>query len=171
MTEVYISLYAKAKDLKIIDTVSCRCGGDDDKGRAFINFRTFDEAKEFADKTGRYPQIFTKAEGSSLWIRGEYVSDAFNMLQVYDGKPGYDVYTCGSEERFTNYVKSQIAELDDFDVIRSYIKDMSLMWSALSSICEDEFIVMKDGQFCDVDFIKKMAYVLNGITYSIGVKI
>lgn len=166
-----IDILDRAEELgyEIVETTSDGNGYPRNLKRAIIGFADFTRAEEFAKENNGEIIELKRKEGQQLWSRGSRMYEAFDMRKVYEDIPNCEMYFCGDEERFTELVKTIVAELDDFAVIRKYIEDMDDVWSAISSLWDDEFVVVMDEVNCHTEDRIKMGYEYDSTYYSIGV--
>ena len=145
-------IFDKAEELGliIIETTSEGNGYPNNLKKAVIGFENFEDAENFVRENGGEIIQLSRKAGHQLWSRGGRVYEPFNMQKVYDNDPCCEMYFCGDEERFTENIKEQIAEVNDFALIQSLIEEKTEIWEQFCTLGEDEFILIKDGQFEDV---------------------
>lgn len=165
------TIYDRAEELgyKIIETTSDGNGYPRNLKKVIIGFPDFVEAEYFTKSNGGEIIELKKKAGQQLWSIGGRMSEPFDMGKVYGDDPCYEMYFCGDEERFTDNVKEQIAEMNDFALIQSFVEDSTEIWDEFCTLGENEFILVKDGKFEDVIEEEKMAYEYDSTYYRIGV--
>lgn len=166
-----IDILDRAEELgyAIVETTSDGNGYPRNLKKAIIGFADFARADEFAKENNGEIIELKRKEGWQLWSRGGRMYEAFDMRKVYDDDPCYEMYFCGDEENFTDNVKKQIAEINDFALIQSFIDEKTEIWEVFYTLGENEFILVKEGVFEDVIEEDKMYYEYDSTYYSIGV--
>lgn len=154
---------------EIIETTSEGNGYPSNLKKAVIGFEDFEDAENFAKENGGEIIDLKRKAGQQLWSRGGRAFEPFYMSKIYDNDPCYEMYFCGDEERFTDNVKEQIAELNDFALIQALIEEKTEIWDEFCTLGENEFILVKDGKFEDVIEEERMAYEYDSTYYRIGV--
>jgi hypothetical protein len=154
---------------EIIETTSEGNGYPSNLKKAVIGFEDFEDAEYFVKENGGEIIELKRKAGQQLWSRGSRAFEPFYMSTIYDNDPNYEMYFCGDEERFTDNVKEQIAEFNDFALIQSYVEDKSEIWDEFCTLGENEFILVKDGKFEDVIEEERMDYEYDSTYYRIGV--
>lgn len=154
---------------EIIETTSEGNGYPSNLKKAVVGFENFEDAENFVKENGGEIIELKLKAGQRLWSRGGRAFESFNMHNVYDNDPCYEMYFCGDEERFTDNIKEQIAELNDFALIQSFIEEKAEIWEQFSMLGEEEFILVKDGIFEDVIEKERMDYEYDSTYYAIGV--
>lgn len=160
---------AEELGLTIIETTSEGNGYPKNLKKAVVGFETLEEAEEFAKENGGEVIELVKKAGQQLWSRGSRAWEPFDMQKVYDDDPCCEMYFCGDEERFTDYVKEQISEMNDFALIKSFVDEKEKIWDEFGTLGEDEFILVRDGEFEEVVDCKRMYYEYDNTYYRIGV--
>lgn len=160
---------AEELGLTIIETTSEGNGYPRNLKKAIVGFESFEQAEEFAKENGGEVIELAKKAGQQLWGRRGRAWEPFDMRKVYDDDPCYELYFCGDEERFTEDIKEQIAEMNDFALIPSFVETKAEIWDEFCTLGEDEFILVKNGEFEEVIEQKKMSYEYDGTYHQIGV--
>ena len=160
---------AEELGLTIIETTSEGNGYPSNLKKAVTGFEDFEEAENFAKENGGEIIELKRKAGQQLWSRGSRAFEPFYMSKVYDDDPCYEMYFCGDEEKFTDNVKEKIAEMNDFALIQSFVEDSTEIWDEFCTLGENEFILVKDGQFEDVIEEEKMFYEYDSTYYRIAV--
>lgn len=161
---------AESLGLEIIETTKQGNGYPSNLRKAITGFEDFKAAEKFAEENGLRVEKFHKKAGWQLWVRsGDWTTESFYMPSVYDGDPNYQLYFCGDEENFTESVKEQIAELNDFALIQEFVEQKAQIWDEFGCLGEDEFILVKDGELDCVEDKYRMEYEYDSSYYVIGV--
>lgn len=160
---------AESLGYEIVETTSDGSGYPRNLKKVIAGFLDFDEAESFVKENGGEIIELSRKAGQQLWSRGGRRYEPFDMRKVYEDVPNCEMYFCGDEERFTELVKTRVAGLDDFDLIRKYVEDMDDVWSAISSLLDDEFVVVMDEVNYHTEDIIKMGYEYDSTYYVIGV--
>ena len=160
---------AEELGLNIIETTSDGNGYPRDLKKAITGFESFEEAEEFASENGLQVIELRRKAGQGLWSRTSRMLKAYYMPNIYAGDPNYEVYFCGDEERFIDMVKEQISEMNDFALIKEYVEEKEEIWDEFSTLGEDEFVLVKDGQFEEVMEQYRMNFEYDGTYYQIAV--
>jgi hypothetical protein len=155
--------------LTIIETTSEGNGYPRNLKTAIVGFEDFEDAENFAQENGGEIIELKRKAGQQLWSRGSRAFEPFYMSTIYGNDPNCEIYFCGDEERFIDNVKEQIAELNDFALIQSYVEEKSEIWDEFCTLGENEFILVKDGKFEDVIEEERMDYEYDSTYYRIGV--
>jgi hypothetical protein len=155
--------------LTIIETTSEGNGYPRNLKTAIVGFEDFEDAENFAQENGGEIIELKRKAGQQLWSRGSRAFEPFYMSTIYDNDPNCEIYFCGDEERFTDNVKEQIAELNDFALIQSYVEEKSEIWDEFCTLGENEFILVKDGKLEGVIEEERMDYEYDSTYYRIGV--
>lgn len=160
---------AEEQGYEIVETTSEVNGYPRNLKKVIIGFLDFSEAEHFAKSNGGEIIELSRKAGQQLWSRGCRRYEPYDMRKVYENVPNCEMYFCGDEERFTELVKTRVAELDDFALIRKYIEDVDDAWSAISSLWEEQFVVVTDEVNCHTEDISRMEYEYDNTYYNIGV--
>lgn len=160
---------AEELGLIIIETIDNGNGYPSNIKKAIIGFDDFEDAENFAKENGGEIIELRRKVGQQLWSRGSRAFEPFYMSTIYDKEPNCKMYFCGDEERFTDNVKEQIAELNDFALIQSLIEEKSEIWDKFCTLGENEFILIKDGKFEDVIEEERIDYEYDSTYYRIAV--
>lgn len=155
--------------LKIVETTSDGNGYPRNLKKAITGFVNFADAERFAEENGCVIIELKRKAGRQLWSRGNRRYEAFDMRKVYENVPNCEMYFCGDEDRLTEHIKSRIAELDDFSLIKQYVENSDNIWSAVSSLWDDEFVIVIDEEDYQVKDINEMRYEYDSTYYKIGV--
>lgn len=154
---------------EIIETTDNCNGYPSNLKKAVIGFEDFEDAEHFAKENGGEIIKLRRKAGQQLWSRGSRAFEPFYMSKVYDDDPCYEMYFCGDEERFTDNVKGQIAEMNDFALIQSFVEEKAEIWDEFCTLGENEFILVKDGKLEGVIEEERMDYEYDSTYYRIGV--
>lgn len=154
---------------EIVETTSEVSGYPRNLKKVITGFQDFDEAESFAKDNGCEIIKLRRKAGQQLWSRGSRVFEPFYMSTIYDNDANYEMYFCGDEERFTDNVKEQIAEMNDFALIQSFIEEKTEIWDEFCTLGENEFILVKDGKLEGVIKEERMDYEYDSTYYRIGV--
>lgn len=155
---------------EIIETTSEGNGYPSNLKKAIIGFEDFEDAESFASKYGLRVEKFYRKAGWQLWVRGNNTAyKAYDMAEVYRDEPCHSLYFCGDEELFTDNVKEQIAELNDFELIQAVVVKKSKIWDEFCTLGEDEFILVYEDELDCVMERYRMAYEYDSTYYRIGV--
>lgn len=167
MSEIYER--AECLGFKIVETTSEKNGYPKDLKKVVIGFLDFEEAKIFAKENGGEIIELQRKAGHQLWCRGGRSYEPFNMRRVYDNDPSYEMYFCGDEDRFTEDIKAKVAELNDFALIHKFVGQNLEVWEEFGVLGEDEFILLKEGEFECIESKYRMFYEYDSTYYRIGV--
>ena len=154
---------------KIVETTSEGNGYPSNLKKAVIGFETFEDAEKFAEENGGEIIELRRKAGQELWSRYGRMFEAYDMKKVYADEPCYEMYFCGDEERFTDMVKEQISEMNDFALIKDYVEEKEEIWDEFCTLGENEFILVKDGKLEGVIEEERMDYEYDSTYYRIGV--
>ena len=160
---------AEELGLTIIETTDNGNGYPSNLKKAVIGFEDFEDAENFVKENGGEIIELRRKAGQQLWSRGSRAFEPFYMSTIYDNDPCYEMYFCGDEERFTDNVKEQIAELNGFTLIQSLIEKKAEIWDEFCTLGENEFILVKDGKLEGVIEEERMYYEYDSAYYRIGV--
>lgn len=160
---------AEELGLIIIETTSESSGYPRNLKRAIIGFPDFSEVESFVKENGGEIIELRRKAGQELWSRYGRVFEAYDMRKVYADDPNCEIYLCGDEEDFTNNVKSQIADLEDFDFIKSLVAEKAEIWDEFGTLGEDEFILIENGRLEGVIEQYRMDFEYDSTYYRIGV--
>lgn len=170
MTQYEFENIASENGLQIINTTSERNGYPHDLKDAIIGFKTFDQAKELANKYGMSIEIFHKLDGWDLWHRtGILACCEFERDPEKLGE-GYRFYT-DRAEYFRNEVIPILQGIDDsydYDSFEDLFLETKTICEELDMLKDDEVYVYQDGRFIDTIKLHAMRYEYDTHHYAIG---
>ena len=159
-------------DLTIIEITHGSNGYPQGMGdHGIIDFETFEQAKELADKHGLEVGLFTKRQGHQLWTymgqRHEPLSANDYLADLGDDYSEADVNDDFIRETLSDLTK-KITD-GDFTEIRGFIDRVEKIQDEVQCAEKDEMVIVCQGEYYETIDRKLMGYCEDVHTYTIGV--
>lgn len=138
--------------------------------RAIIGFETFEQAEIFAKENGLSIEKFYKKTGWDVWVRsGDCATEPFYIPSLYEDDDNYECLYKSDIDSFTDRVKDRINEMDDINDMQDAMEKYVEIWNELICIEDDEFILVKSGEYSGTIDKYATVNVYDGSFYAIGV--
>lgn len=159
---------AEQNGLRFVEATSESNGYPRNLKDALVGFDTFEEAEALAKEHGLDIMLLHKRDGWQLWYRQGYAHEPMRITSA-DYGDDYSALVYMEEEDF--YDEEVAPMLDAFSTLaelKAFIEDKEEIWEEMSTMGEDEIMILHDGKFYEKIAKNPMSWSFDTHNYEIG---
>lgn len=163
--EIDIREIADQEGLDVIETTTGTNGYPQNLKFAIVDFDTFEQAQELADKYNLSIESFEKRDGWQLWSRGNRTMYKPYQLDVH--MDFGDNYSEVDEDVIVDGIKDNIDNLEYSD-IADYLRGQVEILDEIEKAADDEVVITHMGEYYDTLPQESMIFYHDTRNYTIG---